>query len=136
MNYEILQKQIKWADAVGEKIYTKSKVEKLMEKVSKRKGSFDCSENDNFPLGYIFNFFGEKNVSFCVVNEELKIRLIAWSKLCDVEDDIKSVKNELDYIFENSSPEDDGIEKELYILSEKIISLKKQKEELKKCCGM
>lgn len=132
MNYEKLQKQIKWADAVGEKIYTKSKVEKLMEKVSKGKGAFDYSENDNFPLGCIFDFFGKKNVSFCVVNEELKTRLIAWSKLCDVEDDIKISKKELDYLFENSSPEDDGIEKDLYILSEKIASLKKQKEELKK----
>lgn len=132
MNYEILQKQIKWADAVGEKIYTKSKVEKLMEKVSKGKGAFDYSENDNFPLGYIFDFFGKRNVSFCVVNEELKTRLIAWSKLCDVEDDIKNSKKELDYLFENSSPEDDGIEKDLYTLSEKITSLKKQKEELKK----
>lgn len=132
MNYELLQKQIKWADAVGEKIYTKSKVEKLMEKALNGKGSFDCAENDNFPLGYIFNFFGKKNVSFCVVSEELKTRLIAWSKLYDIEDDIKSSKKELDYLFENSSPEDDGIEKELYTLSEKITSLKKQKEELKK----
>lgn len=132
MDFEKLQKQIKWADAVGEKFYTKSKVEKLMEKASHGKGSFDCSENDNFPLGYIFNFFGKKSVSFCVVNEELKTRLIAWSKLCDVKDDIKSTKKELDYIFKNSLPEDDGIEKELYSLSEKIIALKEQKEELKK----
>lgn len=79
MNFETLQKQIKWADTVGQKIFNAEKVEKLIEKIQKGKGTFDFAQNDNFPLGIIFDFYGKKEKSFCVVNEELKERLL---KMC------------------------------------------------------
>lgn len=79
MDFEKLQRQIKWADAVGQKIYSKEKVEKLIKKVRKGNGCFDFAPNDNFPLGIIFDFYGKKNKSFCVVNEELKENLL---KMC------------------------------------------------------
>ena len=83
MDFETLQNQIRLAETTGHKILFSKKVLKLQKKVKKGKACFDYAENKNFPLGYIFNFYGKKEFSFCVVDEQLKNNLI---KFIDGED--------------------------------------------------